>query len=117
MGVIGCFDKKNSYKISDVLIYCQEKLPTPKRRPVPQAPENFDKVTSHRGNIVSLYLWSKVISGEMRGKDLVKMNQKAFDDYNDTALMSCPWCSRSDTLHGSLSIIYVGYVARYQKTY
>ena len=53
----------------------------------------------------------------MRGKDLVKMNQKAFDDYNDTALMSCPWCSRSDTLHGSSSIIYVGYVARYQKTY
>ena len=37
----------------------------------------------------------------MRGKDLVKMNQKAFDDYNDTALMSCPWCSRSDTLYGS----------------
>ena len=43
----------------------------------------------------------------MRGKDLVKMNQKAFDDYNDTALMSCPWCSRSDTLYGLLSIIYV----------
>ena len=34
----------------------QEKLPTPKRRPVPQAPENFDKVTSDRGNTVSLYL-------------------------------------------------------------
>ena len=66
MGVIGCFD--NSYKISDVLIYCQEKLPTPKRRPVPQAPENFDKVTSHRGNIVSLYLLF-MIKGDQRGDE------------------------------------------------
>ena len=57
---------------------CQERLPMAKRRPVPTAPENFDKV----------------ISGEIKGKDLIKMNQKAFDDYNETALESCKWCGR-----------------------
>ena len=56
----------------------QEKLPKSNRRPVPQAPENFDKV----------------ISGEIKGKDLIKMNQKAFDDYNETSLQSCQWCGR-----------------------
>lgn len=57
----------------------QEKLPKSNRRPVPQAPENFDKV----------------ISGEIKGKDLIKMNQKAFDDYNETSLQSCQWCGRT----------------------
>jgi len=57
----------------------QEKLPKSQRRPVPTAPENFEKV----------------ISGEIKGKELVKMNQKAFDDYNETALESCPWCGRT----------------------
>jgi len=57
----------------------QEKLPKKERRPLPTAPENFDKV----------------VSGEIKGKDLVKMNQKAFDDYNDTALESCQFCGRT----------------------
>jgi len=57
----------------------QEKLPKKERRPLPTAPENFDKV----------------VSGEIKGKDLVKMNQKAFDDYNETALESCQFCGRT----------------------
>ena len=56
----------------------QEKLPKEKRRPLPTAPENFDKV----------------ISGEIKGKELIKMNQKAFDDYNECALEACQWCGR-----------------------
>ena len=56
----------------------QEKLPKEKRRPLPTAPENFDKV----------------ISGEIKGKELIKMNQKAFDDYNECALEACKWCGR-----------------------
>ena len=56
----------------------QEKLPKKERRPLPTAPENFDKV----------------VSGEIKGKDLVKMNQKAFEDYNDSALESCQFCGR-----------------------
>ena len=61
-----------------ILIFPQDKLPKEKRRPVPTAPENFDKV----------------ISGEIKGKELVKMNQKAFEDYNETSLLSCQWCGR-----------------------
>jgi len=57
----------------------QEKLPKKERRPLPTAPENFDKV----------------VSGELKGKDLAKMNQKAFDDYNDTALEACQFCGRT----------------------
>lgn len=57
----------------------QEKLPKKERRALPTAPENFDKV----------------ISGEVKGKDLVKMNQKAFDDYNESALESCQFCERT----------------------
>jgi len=57
----------------------QEKLPKKDRRPLPTAPENFDKV----------------VKGEIKGKDLVKMNQKAFDDYNETALESCQFCERT----------------------
>ena len=34
---------------------------------MPQAPENFDKVTSDRGNIVSLYLF--MIKGDQRGDE------------------------------------------------
>ena len=56
----------------------QEKLPKKERRAVPAAPENFDKV----------------ISGEIKGKDLMKMNQKAFDDYNECSLESCQFCER-----------------------
>jgi len=37
----------------------------------------------------------KVVSGEIKGKDLAKMNQKAFDDYNETALESCQYCERT----------------------
>eukprot|EP00092_Neocalanus_flemingeri_P014407 GFUD01015541.1.p1 GENE.GFUD01015541.1~~GFUD01015541.1.p1 ORF type:complete len:313 (+),score=98.07 GFUD01015541.1:52-990(+) len=57
----------------------QEKLPKKERRPMPTAPENFDKV----------------VSGEIKGKDLVKMNQKAFEDYNESALESCQFCGRT----------------------
>ena len=56
----------------------QEKLPKKERKAVPVAPENFDKV----------------ISGEIKGKDLMKMNQKAFDDYNECSLESCQFCER-----------------------
>ena len=70
--IIHCFNKS----IDNV--HFKEKLPKEKRRPVPPAPENFDKV----------------ISGEIKGKELIKMNQKAFDDYNETSLLSCKWCGR-----------------------
>ena len=57
----------------------QEKLPKKERRPLPTAPENFEKV----------------VSGEIKGKELVKLNQQAFDDYNTSALETCTNCGRS----------------------
>ena len=47
---------------------------------MPSAPENFDKI----------------LSGEIKGKELVKLNQQAFDDYNTSALETCTNCGRSD---------------------
>lgn len=49
------------------------------RRQVPSAPENFDKI----------------LSGEIKGKELIKLNQQAFDDYNTSALETCTNCGRS----------------------
>ena len=51
-------------------------------------------VLYQRNSLISFHWNFKVISGEIKGKELVKMNQKAFDDYNETALESCPWCGR-----------------------
>ena len=68
----------NWQKLWNFKIIFKEKLPKEKRRPLPTAPENFDKV----------------ISGEIKGKELIKMNQKAFDDYNECALEACNWCGR-----------------------
>ena len=48
------------------------------RRPLPAPPENFDKI----------------ISGEIKGKELIKMNQQAFDDYNSSVLEACTNCGR-----------------------
>ena len=56
----------------------QEKLPRKERRPVPTAPQDFDKV----------------VKGEVKGKDLAKINQKAFDEHNESALESCQFCGR-----------------------
>jgi len=57
----------------------QDKLPKSQRRDLPKPPEDFDKV----------------LSGEIKGKALQKMNNKAFEDYNDTALMPCEHCGRT----------------------
>ena len=46
---------------------------------MPSAPQNFDKI----------------LSGEIKGKELVKLNQQAFDDYNTSVLESCSNCRRS----------------------
>jgi len=46
---------------------------------VPSAPQNFDKI----------------LSGEIKGKELVKLNQQAFDDYNTSVLESCTNCGRT----------------------
>ena len=45
---------------------------------MPSAPQNFDKI----------------LSGEIKGKELMKLNQQAFDDYNTSALESCSNCGR-----------------------
>lgn len=45
---------------------------------MPSAPQNFDKI----------------LSGEIKGKELIKLNQQAFDDYNTSALESCSNCGR-----------------------
>jgi len=57
----------------------QETLPKAERRPLPTAPENFDKI----------------ISGEIKGKDLIKLNQQSFDDYNTSVLEPCSNCGRT----------------------
>ena len=36
----------------------------------------------------------QVLSGEIKGKALAKVNQQAFEEYNDTALLACPYCAR-----------------------
>lgn len=57
----------------------QEKLPKAQRRDVPAPPPDFDKV----------------LSGEIKGKALAKVNQQAFEEYNDSALVPCPYCART----------------------
>ena len=56
----------------------QEKLPKKQRRPIPTAPQDFDKV----------------VKGEIKGKELVKLNQKASDEHNESGLVSCQFCAR-----------------------
>ena len=75
----------------------QEKLPKKERRPLPTAPENFDKV----------------VSGEIKGKDLVKMNQKAFDDYNETALESCQFCGRYYDIYNERKKVKTRYISEH----
>jgi len=36
----------------------------------------------------------QVLSGEIKGKALAKVNQQAFEEYNDSALVPCPYCAR-----------------------
>jgi len=57
----------------------QEKLPKKERRPIPAAPQDFDKV----------------LKGEIKGKDLAKINQKASEEHNDSALETCQFCART----------------------
>jgi hypothetical protein len=61
----------------------QEKLPKKQRRPAPTKPMDFDKV----------------ISGELKGKDLQSAmevyNTQAFDDFNKKALSECKTCGRT----------------------
>jgi len=57
----------------------QEKLPKKERRPLPTAPTDFDKV----------------VKGEITGKALAKVNQKAADEFNEAALEACQWCGRT----------------------
>lgn len=58
----------------------QEKLPKKERRPVPQAPQNFDKV----------------LSGEISApKQLQEYNEQAFNDFNTKSLQECPNCGRT----------------------
>ena len=53
-------------------------MPKKERRPIPTAPQDFDKV----------------LKGEIKGKDLAKINQKASEEHNDSALESCQFCAR-----------------------
>merc|ERR1712117_900683 len=57
----------------------QAKLPKSERRPVPQAPDSFDRV----------------IRGEVKGDQLQEYNTNAFKDFNEKALSECPNCHRT----------------------
>jgi len=57
----------------------QEKLPRAERREVPRPPENFQRI----------------LNGEVSGKELMKMNQKAAEDYKNEVLEPCSNCGRT----------------------
>jgi len=57
----------------------QEKLPKSERKPVPVAPSNFEKV----------------LKGEIKGKELVKINKEALTEHNDSGLEACQFCGRT----------------------
>ena len=65
-----------TYKLFNTVVHSSEWQA--ERRPLPTAPENFDKI----------------ISGEIKGKDLIKLNQQSFDDYNTSVLEPCSNCGR-----------------------
>ena len=56
----------------------QEKLPSSERRDLPRQPENFQRI----------------LSGEVSGKELMKINQKAAEDYKNEVLEPCSNCGR-----------------------
>lgn len=57
----------------------QEKLPKTERREVPRPPENFQRI----------------LNGEVTGKELMKINQKAAEDYKNEVLEPCSNCGRT----------------------
>jgi len=57
----------------------QEKLPREERREIPSPPENFHKI----------------LSGEVTGKELIKINQKSSEDYKNEVLEPCTVCART----------------------
>jgi len=57
----------------------QEKLPRGERRQAPSPPENYNKI----------------LSGEITGKELIRINQKAAEDYKTEVLEPCPVCGRT----------------------
>lgn len=57
----------------------QEKLPKAERRERPSPPENYDRI----------------LSGELTGKELIKVNQKAAEDYKKEVLQPCSVCGRT----------------------
>ena len=46
------------------------------------------------GLLKSIKIPTQVLSGEIKGKALAKVNQQAFEEYNDSALVPCPYCAR-----------------------
>jgi len=57
----------------------QEQLPKAERRELPSPPENYHKI----------------LTGELTGKELVKINQKAAEDYKNEVLEPCNICGRT----------------------
>lgn len=57
----------------------QEKLPSSERRDLPRQPENFQRI----------------LSGEVSGKELMRINQKAAEDYKNEVLEPCSNCGRT----------------------
>ena len=60
----------------------QEKLPKSERREGPQPPENFQRI----------------LNGEVTGKELMKINQKAAEDYKNEVLEPCSNCGRYNSI-------------------
>ena len=48
----------------------------------------------------------QVLSGEIKGKALAKVNQQAFEEYNDTALLACPYCARCSKCTVHCTVLY-----------
>lgn len=57
----------------------QEKLPSAERRDLPRQPENFQRI----------------LNGEVSGKELMRINQKAAEDYKNEVLEPCSHCGRT----------------------
>jgi hypothetical protein len=51
------------------------------------------------------------LSGEIKGKALAKVNQQAFEEYNDSALVACPYCTRWVILFTGVGITLLRSVA------
>ncbi len=57
----------------------ESKKPKGERRPVPEAPKNFDDI----------------VAGKTSGDTADNYNKAAYENYNDKALMACPNCGRT----------------------